>query len=115
MSARKSELPPIRNIAEDLREGADFDALCRQYDVTTGTLTNRLSYAGYGTDGHPKHAEAARHPLVAGVEGNAMTGIGGGDYTGLPLEAVLHTGRRRVFTGLDWSTSPASGPTWREV
>lgn len=115
MSGRKSELPPIRDIARDLRDGATLDTLCHRYNVEPRTLANRLAYAGYGTDGHPKHAEARPGESLAGAVGNCVTGNGGGDYTGLPLTPILHTRRRREFLGLDWSTSPVSGPTWREV
>jgi hypothetical protein len=116
MSGRgESVLPPIHEVAEDLRDGADFDKLCDRYDVSEGTLRNRLSYAGYRIDGQPLHSNAApRVPLIA--EGNYISGgTGGGDYRGLPEAAVLHNRHRREFLGLDWSTSPARGPLWREV
>jgi hypothetical protein len=116
VSARRSELPPIRDIAEDLRDGADYTELCTRYNVAAGTLANRLAYAGYAVTGHPSRSEV-RPSLAGGGEGNCITGNGGGDYTGLPTEAVLHASsrRRRVFVGLDWSTSPASGPMWVEL
>jgi hypothetical protein len=115
MSGRgESVLPPIREVAENLRDGADFDDLCERYVVSASTLRNRLSYAGYGADGQPQHSDGPRAPLIA--EGNYVSGgTGGGDYRGLPTEPVLHNRHRREFLGLDWSASRASGPLWREV
>lgn len=110
----ESVLPPIREVAEGLRDGDRFATVCRWYDVSEETLTNRLSYAGYGVDGEALNKGS--RPVAAGAEGNCVTGNGGGDYKGLPIEPVLHSRRvRRVFIGLDWSTSPASGPRWYEA
>lgn len=110
----RGELPPIRDVAAALHDGATIDDLCTIYGVEPKTLANRLSYAGYGTDGHPIRVQVQRDPLRRGGEGSYVSGgVGGGDYDGLPVVAVLHTRReRRVFVGLDWSTSPASGPRW---
>lgn len=117
MPRKRDSLPPIREIAEALRNGYDLDGLCEQCGVEPGTLANRLSYAGYATSGHPLRKTGPRQPLTAGGSGSYITGnAGGGDYLGLPIDPVLHRRLvRRVFTGLDWSTSPASGPTWRYV
>ena len=111
----RDQLPPIREVAEDLRDGADFDDLCDRYDVSAGTLRNRLSYAGYRVDGQPQHSDGGpRAPLIA--EGNYVSGgVGGGDYRGLPTEPVPHTRHRREFLGLDWAASRAVGPLWRDV
>lgn len=113
----QSQLPPMRDVAEKLREGYDFDDLCTIYDVSGHTLTSRLNIAGYGITGHPLRTEARRTPLSASVgEGNYVSGgVGGGDYEGLPTETVPHARRRRRYLGLDWSTSPASGPLWEHV
>lgn len=118
MSSRgnKSELPPIRQIAEELRGGADFEQFCEYYGVTESTLRSRLSYAGYGGDGHPRRLETPWEPLDKNAYGNYISGgVGGGDYRGLPQQPVLHTRKRREFVGLDWSASPATGPHWRWV
>lgn len=114
MTAKKGTLPRIREIAEDLQDGADFAELCERYDVSGRLLTGRLSYAGYGTDGRPLTVEKRTEPLDAAAYGEYVDGgVGGGDQEGLPLEPVPHTRRaRRRFLGLDWSTSPASGPRW---
>lgn len=115
--SRDSMLPPIREIAEGLRNGDELATVCQWYDIAEKTLTNRLSYAGYGSDGHPSDRAAVRRPVAAGAEGNCVTGNGGGDYKGLPIVPVLHNRRavRKVFVGLDWTTSPASGPLWVEA
>lgn len=110
----KTELPPIREIAEALRNGYDFNELCAQYGGPPGWLASRLSYAGYSVDGQPRKTEAPQG-VLAGAEGNCITGNGGGDYLGLPIDPVLHRRNRREFVGLDWSTSPATGPQWRYV
>lgn len=110
-----SVLPPIREVAEGLQNGDVFATVCQWYDISEKTLTNRLSYAGYGVDGEPLHKAGPRPSVLASAEGNCVTGNGGGDYKGLPIEPVLHSRRvRRVFIGLDWTTSPASGPRWYE-
>lgn len=113
--SRDKELPPIREIAERLRNGEDFERFCEWYDVTPSMMANRLHYAGYSISGGPLHdRQGWVGPLTTAV-GNCITGNGGGDYKGLPIEPVLHSRRvRRVFVGLDWSTSPASGPRWYE-
>ena len=114
--SRESLLPPIREIAAGLRGGDEFGVVCQWYDITKEALINRLSYAGYADDGEPLHKPGDRRPFMGGAEGNCTTGNGGGDYKGLPIEPVLHSRRvRRVFIGLDWTTSPASGPLWFEA
>lgn len=112
-----SLLPPIREIAAGLRNGDEFATVCQWYDINKEALSNRLSYAGYSNDGEPLHPVGDRRPIMAGAEGNCTTGNGGGDYKGLPIEPVLHNRRavRRIFIGLDWTTSPASGPLWVEA
>jgi hypothetical protein len=108
----------MRDIAEDLREGADFEGLCTTYDISGHTLTQRLNHAGYGISGQPLRVEArpsATSPLIV-AEGNYVCGgVGGGDYQGLPIDPVPHIRRRKQFLGLDWSTSPATGPLWEWV
>jgi hypothetical protein len=112
-----SKLPPLRDVAEDLRDGADFDDICTMYEIAASTLSTRLRNAGYGVSGKPLRAEAAREQLAGGRgEGNYISGgVGGGDYEGLPITTVPHTRRRREFLGLDWSVRPATGPQWRYV
>ena len=64
----------------------------------------------------PLDSEAPLQSLGSVAEGNCVTGGGGGEYQGLPTDPVLTRSRpRRVFLGLDWSTSPASGPLWRDL
>jgi len=116
MRFAQATLPPIRDVAEDLREGADYEAICAKYQVSGRTLANRLSYAGYGPDGRPTRVQAQANPLDPRVYGAYVDGgVGGGDYQGLPTETVPHTRKRREFLGLDWSTAPATGPLWRWV
>lgn len=110
----KSGLPPIRDIAEQLRDGYNFDDLCDAYDVKPSTLQSRLSIAGYGISGHTLRSESLQgRTVLTNPEGSYVAGgVWGGDYQGLPLEAVPHARRKKIFLGLDWSTSPATGPLW---
>lgn len=115
--ANYSKLPPLRDVAESLRDGLPFDDICRMYDTTPHTLTSRLNNAGYGITGYALRVEARTSGVLdqADYPSYVAGGVGGGDYLGLPLEVVPHTRRRKQFLGLDWSTSPASGPLWRWV
>lgn len=115
--ANYSKLPPLRDVAEMLRDGVLFDEVCTMYDTSAHTLTSRLNNAGYGNSGHPLRVEARTTGVLQQGEGPAIYtgGVGGGDYLGLPLEVVPHTRRRKQFLGLDWSTSPATGPLWKYV
>lgn len=113
--ANYSKLPPLRDIAETLRESKlAFEDVALMYGVPPTTLSSRLYNAGYGQSGHPLRVEARTSGVLEQVGPVFVTGgIGGGDYQGLPLRVVPHTRRRKIFIGLDWSTSPATGPIWR--
>lgn len=109
-------LPPIREVAQRLRDGDEFHDLCTEYAVTARTLSSRLSYAGYGITGKPLGKEDRRPLDQAAYPVYVTGGPGGGDYTGLPVNGVAYArSPKRRFLGLDWSTSPASGPRWEYV
>jgi hypothetical protein len=114
-----SNLPSVRDVAEWLRSGElEFNDVCAEYGVSASTLASRLSAAGYDLTGHPRRIvnSGAPEPLTQGDAPVYIAGgVGGGDYLGLPLSPVPHIRRRREFIGLDWSTSPATGPLWRYV
>lgn len=112
-----SKLPPLRDVAESLRDGLPFEDICTMYGVVPHTLTNRLYNAGYGQSGHPLRVEARKYGSLDSDQYPVYVagGVGGGDYLGLPYEKVPYTRKHKEFLGLDWSTSPASGPIWRWV
>lgn len=110
-----SNLPPIRDLAETLRDGLPFDELAKMYDVSPSTLIQRLNVAGYGQTGYSLQVEARKSNPLGESQGSCITGGGGGDYKVLPTYVVPHARRRKQFIGLDWTTSPASGPIWRWV
>lgn len=103
-------LPPTREIAEDLRDGEDLDTLAKRYRTSRRMLLDRLRLAGYAPTGRSLQAEARLTARLEGsVEGSCITGVGGGDWTDLPLEPPRRDrAPRRRFVGLDWSTSPAT-------
>lgn len=109
-------LPPMREVAQRLRDGDEFQDLCSEYAVSARTLSSRLSYAGYGISGMPLGKED-RQPLDQRVYPTYVCGgPGGGDYLGLPISGITYNPPpRKRFLGLDWSTSPASGPRWEYI
>lgn len=100
---RESALPPIADIARQIREGATVDDLCTTYSISRSTLQNRFQFAGYslatGEQHEPRHARPA--PLQSQHVGAGGQHVGGGDYQGLPITAVKYRDKPSR-TGIDW-------------
>lgn len=106
-AGRESQLPPIRDIAAQIRKGADVDTICAQYGVSRSTLQGRFSMAGYTlSTGEEVPKRGGRHePLESVSLGAGGVYIGGRDWNrGLPSSEApaRHTARRAKRTGLPW-------------
>jgi hypothetical protein len=100
---RESILPPVADIAAEIRKGAEVGAICIQYGVSRSTLQNRFHVAGYtlstGEPHAPRHDRPA--PLESQHVGAGGQHVGGGDYQGLPTTAVKYRGATRR-SSIDW-------------
>lgn len=100
---RESALPPIADIAAEIRKGADIADICQQYQVSRSTLQNRFQLAGYslstGEQHQPRHARPT--PLQSQHVGAGGQHVGGGDYQGLPTTPVKYRDKPSR-TGIDW-------------
>lgn len=57
MRGKRSALPPMSDVAADLREGVDLGDLATALGVTHEQLRHRLNKGGWGGDGHPMTPE----------------------------------------------------------
>lgn len=100
---RESALPPIADLARQIREGTTVDDLCKTYRISRSTLQNRFQFAGYslatGEQHEPRHARPA--PLQSQHVGAGGQHVGGGDYQGLPTTPVKYRDKPSR-TGIDW-------------
>lgn len=100
---RESALPPIADIAAEIREGTTVDDLCKTYRISRSTLQNRFQFAGYslatGEQHEPRHNRPA--PLQSQHVGAGGQHVGGGDYQGLPTTPVKYRDKPSR-TGIDW-------------
>lgn len=100
---RASMLPPIAEIAAEIRNGTPVDDLCAQHGISRSTMQNRFHLAGYTlSTGEPV---AAKHNRPAALQsahiGAGGQHVGGGDYQGLPTTPVRYSGRPKTST-IDW-------------
>ena len=100
---RASMLPPIAEIAAEIRNGTPVDDLCAQHGISRSTMQTRFHLAGYTlSTGEPV---AAKHNRPAALQsahiGAGGQHVGGGDYQGLPTTPVRYSGRPKTST-IDW-------------
>lgn len=98
-----STLPPMEDVAADVRGGTRLETIAADYDVTVGTLRTRLTGAGYNPD--TGIAKPYQRNRPAKLESQHIGGggqyVAGGDYQGLPTEPVRYRGREHQST-INW-------------
>ncbi|MFC0626143.1 hypothetical protein [Kribbella deserti] len=100
-----SELPPITDLAAQIRAGATIAELAALHGVAPSTLSSRFSQAGFATD-TGLHNHVIDRPVTrpAPSDTGNLTYVGGGDWDrGLPTTPAPPRPRRTQPTGLDWS------------
>lgn len=99
---RHSELPPVSDIAEQIRDGATVAEVCEQYDIAKSTLQSRFNLAGYVlSTGEPQQQGIRHNRLESQHVGAGGQHVGGGDYQGLPTKPVQYQGKPRG-SSIDW-------------
>lgn len=102
MNFKTSNLPPILELAERIRNGETPNEICEQYSVSRNTLQIRFNQAGFSLTTGRALNTVERDPLPGGHQGAGGTYIGGGDWNrGLPTQPRPTTSKPKP-KGIDW-------------